>query len=132
MAKKRILLVEDEPAILKMMTLRLQHEGFEVITATDGEEALKHVLANGGIALILLDLKLPKLDGFQVCKQLKTNPTTAKIPVIVFTASPGYWQRLVDQCIDLGVVDWLKKPFRSGELLEKIRRVLNEEETTHG
>ncbi|MBI2093292.1 MAG: response regulator transcription factor [Candidatus Omnitrophica bacterium] len=120
--KKHILLVEDEPAVVKMTKLRLEHEGFDVEVALDGEAAL--ALVKPTTDLILLDIRLPKLDGFEVCKRLKAKPDTAKIPIIVFTASASQWQELTDRCIELGVMDLLKKPFHSKELVEKIRRIL--------
>lgn len=126
MMKARLLLVEDDLSVLEMTKLRLTHAGYEVVTATDGEEALQCVEVDGQIGLVLLDIKLPKLDGFEVAKRLKANPKTAQIPIIVFSASSAVWQKLTDQCMALGVTDWIRKPFRSHELLEKIRRALGE------
>lgn len=130
-AKPRILLAEDEAAVLKMTKLRLEHEGFEVMTATDGEQVLRALDGGAAVALILMDVRMPKLDGLEVCRQLKAKAATAKIPIILFTGSTSYWQHLADRCIELGVADWLKKPFRSQELLDKIRRALNQEDGTH-
>ena len=127
--KKRILLVDDELPVLKVTALRLEHEGYEVVTAIDGEEALEKVLSQEkNMDLILLDLKLPKLNGFQVCERLKKNPEASKIPIIVFTASSASWQQLTDQCVDLGIADKIRKPFQTKELLSKIRRAMGEEE----
>jgi CheY-like chemotaxis protein len=130
--RARILLAEDDPAVLKVTQLRLVHEGYEVIVAMDGEQAVEQASADGAIDLILLDIKMPKLDGFQVCKRLKTNPVTRHIPIILFTASMTYWQQLVDRCIDLGVNDWLKKPFDTKELIEKVAKALNARRARHG
>ena len=69
--KKRILLADDETIVLKVTKLRLEHEGFEVMTAIDGEDTLDKVRAGGGFDLILLDIKMPRLDGFEVVKKLK-------------------------------------------------------------
>ena len=124
MTKLRILLAEDDAGVRKMVTIRLTFEGFEVVQSADGEEALQQVAAAGGVDLILLDIKMPKLDGFQVCERLKAAPATAKIPIIVFTASSIHWQQLTDRCIELGVTDYLRKPFRSQELLERVRKAL--------
>ena len=130
-AKKRILLAEDDRPVLTMTKLRLEHEGFEVIVAMDGQEALAQVQAVKGIDLILMDVKMPKLNGLQVCERLKAQPATAKIPVIIFTATLSQWQHITDQCLELGVTDWLKKPFRSEDLIQRIYRALGEEGTTH-
>ena len=124
--KKRILLADDDPVVLKVTTIRLEREGFFVVPAPDGEEALKQALLHP-FDLILIDAKMPKLDGFQTCERLKTDPSTASIPIILFTGSSDYWRGLTDQCIKLGVTDWLRKPFRSNELLEKVHRALGEE-----
>ena len=124
--KPIVLLAEDDAPVLKMTKLRLEHEGYNVIAVGDGERALNEALVNPKISVILLDLRMPKMSGLEVCRRLKKNPSTAKIPVIIFTASSASWQRLADQCIEVGVEDWLKKPFRSSELLARIRRALNE------
>ena len=129
--KRIILVAEDDVRVRKMVTLRLTFEGFGVVVAGDGEEALQQAEAAGRLDLILLDVKMPKLNGFQVCKRLKANPFTAKIPVIIFTASASHFQRLADRCIEYGATDWLKKPFRSQDLLGKIRRALGEEGGSH-
>ncbi len=129
---KRVLLAEDDPAILKMTRLRLEHAGFEVVTAHDGEDAWRQAEANPAFDLVLMDVKMPKLNGFEVCQRLRANPKTAAIPIIIMTASALYWQDLANRCIELGVADWVKKPFRSQELLQKIHRVLGEGGRGHG
>ena len=121
--RKRILLADDEVTLLKIIKLRLEHEGFGVITAVDGEEALTHAFSKP-VDLMLLDIKMPKLDGFEVCKRLKENPVTQKIPLILFTASSARWQNITEKCAELGVADCLKKPFQSKELIEKINQAL--------
>ena len=126
--KKRILLADDEMIVLKPTRLRLEHEGFEVVTAVDGEEVVQKIFGEGGIDLILLDIIMPKLDGFEVVKKLKENPATAKIPVILFTASSARWQEIINRCVELGVSACLRKPFQSKELIEKIRQILEKEE----
>ena len=123
--KRCILLAEDDLSVLKMTKLRLEHEGYEVIVATNGEEAVHQALAHDA-SLILLDIRMPKLDGYEVCRQLRQAPGTAKTPIIVFTGSMAQWQQLTDRCIDLGITDWLKKPFRSKALLEKVHRALGD------
>ena len=129
---KRILIGEDDVSILKMTKARLEHEGFEVLTAEDGECVLQQVGAHVPacpIHLILLDVKMPKMNGYTVCQQLKGQAETAGIPVIIFSASETHVQRLADRCIEIGATDWIKKPFRTTELMSKIRRALGEEES---
>ncbi len=77
--------------------------------------------------LVLMDIKMPKLNGLEVCQRLKADPHTAIIPIIIMTATTIYLQDLANRCIELGVSDWVKKPFRSNELLQKVHRVLAEE-----
>ena len=78
------------------------------------------------VDLILMDVKMPKRDGFEVVRELKGDPSTAKMPVILFTGSESYWMELLDRCIELGVNDWLRKPFRFEDLMEKIEKALGE------
>ena len=124
MFQKRILLAEDDPAILKVLKVRLEHEGFRVILATDGEQVVEAVLEEGPPDLILLDVQMPKLNGYQVCHRLRRNSMTAKIPILILTGSDSELVRLSDQCVELGIDDWMKKPFRTQELLEKVQRLL--------
>ena len=128
---KRIVLAEDDPLILKTTKLRLEHAGFEVVPATDGEEALRRAAGHGVIDLFLLDVKLPKLDGYEVCQRLKHDPATAKTPIIIVTGSAAHLVHLANRCRELGVTDWLVKPFRSEELIETVRRALGEAGGAH-
>lgn len=130
MVKQRILLADDEPDVLQLVRLRLEHEGFEVVTARDGEEAL--AAARAGIDLALVDYNMPKLNGLQVFIQLRAEPATARLPVILFTASPADWPSLMRRCVELGVTAWIRKPFRSQELMDKIHRALHQEAISHG
>jgi len=127
MAKKRILIVEDEPSVLKVTKVRLEHEGYDVIAAMDGREALQRATSELPIHLILLDIMLPKLNGYEVCRSLRRQPSTTHIPVSIFTASEAQSQRLADRCVEVGAADCVKKPFNRKELLEKIHRALREE-----
>lgn len=126
MTKKRILLAEDDPSVLKMTKARLEHEGYDVVAASDGEGAVEQALSGLPIHLILLDVRLPKINGYEVCRRLKGYATTATIPVLIFTASETELIYLADRCIEIGASDWIKKPFRTAELLEKVHRLLGE------
>ena len=127
MAKKRVLLVDDEPSVLKVTKARLEHEGYEVLVAVDGKAALQRAAEELPIHVVLLDIMLPKLNGYEVCRALKRQPATSHIPVIVFTGSESQIQQLGDRCIEVGATDWIKKPFTSAELMAKIHRALGEE-----
>jgi len=132
MVKKRILIVEDDPSVLKVTKVRLEHEGFDVVTAMDGNQALEVAAHKLPIHVILLDIMLPKRNGYEVCSMLKRRPATAKIPVIVFSASESEIARLADRCVEVGATDWIKKPFTSAELMAKIHRALGEEDHRNG
>ncbi len=127
MLKKRILVAEDDLFVLKMVKLRLEHEGYIVLSAADGEEALQEATREQP-NLILLDIRMPKLDGYTVCRHLRQQPSTAAIPVIIITASEVHLLRLADRCVEVGANDWIKKPFKTKDLLAKIHRLLDEEE----
>ncbi|MBI3011065.1 MAG: response regulator [Candidatus Omnitrophica bacterium] len=124
MAKKRILIVEDDASVLKMIRARLEHEGYEVLVAMDGAAALRTAAERLPIHVVLLDIRLPRLNGYEVCRALKRTPATSRIPVIVVTASESQIEQLADRCIEVGATDWIKKPFQSKVLLEKIHRAL--------
>ena len=125
-AKARILIGDDEPGVLKMTKMRLEHEGYEVLTVMDGQAVLERAVREP-IHLILLDVMMPKLNGLDVCRALKRQPATAGIPVIVYSGVEQQLERLAERCIEVGAADWLSKPFKASELLEKIERALNGE-----
>ena len=127
-AKKRVLLVEDEAHVLKVTKLRLEHEGYEVLEASDGERALEQAMSALPIHLVLLDIRLPKVDGYEVCRRLRAQSVTSHIPILLFTASEAQAIRLTDRCIEVGANDWIKKPFRTPELMEKVHRLTADEE----
>lgn len=127
-AKRRILLVDDDASILKLTKQRLEHEGFDVVTAHDGEEALRCV-AEDGIDLLLVDMQLPKLDGYEVCRRLKANPATAAIPIIAFSGREAHQRYLANRhhgVLATEWVDWVEKPFESEVLVGAIRRAIEE------
>ena len=124
--KKTIVMADNDLSVLKMTKVRLEHEGFQVMTAVNGQEALDlvtRVLPD----LVLLDIHMPQLDGFRVCEELKKNPKTEKIAVIILTGTESRLWQMTDRCIQLGIQDWVKKPFESKVLLEKINKALHED-----
>lgn len=90
----KILIVEDEPDIVELLAYNLHQAGFETTTASNGEDALRHVNIHPP-DLILLDLLLPGVDGLEVCQMLKDNPETAHIPVIMLTAKGERTDRII-------------------------------------
>jgi two-component system alkaline phosphatase synthesis response regulator PhoP len=119
--KQRILLVDDEPSIVKMVGKRLEVEGFEVLVAMDGQEALTKARGEAP-DLIVLDLMLPKLNGYEVCTMLKQDTRFQHIPIVLFTAKA---QEKDEQLgMECGANAYVRKPFRAQELLEKIRALI--------
>jgi DNA-binding response OmpR family regulator len=120
--KPRILLVDDEPSIVKMVGKRLEVEGFDVSAALDGEEGLAKAQGQPPPDLIILDLMLPKLNGYEVCTMLKQDARHQKIPIILFTAKAS--EKDEKTGMDCGADAYVRKPFRAPELMEKIRGLL--------
>ena len=121
MSETKILLVDDEPSIVKMVGKRLEVEGFQVIVAMDGQDGLQKAQTEQP-NLIILDLMLPKLNGYEVCTMLKQDTRYQKIPIMMFTAkAQDKDEKLGMEC---GANAYLRKPFRAQELLEKIRALL--------
>ncbi|WP_372371445.1 response regulator transcription factor [Candidatus Uabimicrobium sp. HlEnr_7] len=114
-----ILVVEDDPAILLGLTKNLQFEGFNVLCAEDGEEALE-IIFNKPIDLLLLDVMLPKLNGFEVCKTVRKK--NLPLPVIMLTAKDKEIDKIMG--LDLGADDYIAKPFSIRELIARINAVL--------
>ena len=119
--KEKILIVEDELDIVKMLEYNLKKEGFRVVSCHDGKSAL-HMADKEHPDLILLDLMLPHIDGLEVCKTLKKEDKTASIPIIMLTAKAQETDKIVG--LELGADDYVAKPFSPGELIARIKAVL--------
>jgi two-component system alkaline phosphatase synthesis response regulator PhoP len=123
MAKGKILVVDDEIYIVHILDFSLGMEGYEVITALDGEQALEKARAERP-DLIVLDIMMPKLDGYETCKLLKSEDATRQIPVILLSAKG----RNVDQKVgfEVGADDYITKPFSPRKLVERINAILGQ------
>ena len=119
--KSRILLVDDEPSIVKMVGKRLEVEGFEVVVAMDGQDALEKARTVNP-DLIVLDLMLPKLNGYEVCTMLKQDGRYQRIPIVMFTAKAQDKDEKMG--LECGANAYVRKPFRAQELLERIRGLI--------
>ncbi len=119
--KEKILIVEDEKDIIKMLRYNLEKEGFKVIDARDGEDAMDSAVRQQP-NLILLDLMLPGMDGLEVCKALKKESKTNPIPIIMLTAKSQESDKVVG--LELGADDYITKPFSPRELIARIKAVL--------
>ncbi|MDD5595430.1 MAG: response regulator [Candidatus Omnitrophica bacterium] len=119
---KEILVVDDEPDIRDVGTVRLKHLGYKVVSAVDAEEAL--VLLEKNIPdLILLDLLLPKMQGDELCKKLKSDDKYKNIPIILFTAS-SVRTSIPGKVEEMGADDCIMKPFEPQELISKIKKFI--------
>lgn len=115
---KRILLVDDEPLILKGLRFTLEQEGYEILTAADGEEALQ-VFFDQPVDLVLLDVMLPKLDGIQVCQRIRES---SNVPILMLTAKGEDMDKILG--LEYGADDYMTKPFNILEVKARIKTVL--------
>lgn len=120
--KQRILVVDDEPEAVELVEFNLRQSGFDVSTAADGAEALKKAKANLP-ALVVLDLMLPELDGMEVCKLLRRDASTSKIPILMLTAKAAEIDRVLG--LELGADDYVTKPFSPRELVLRVKKILD-------
>jgi len=124
--KAKVLVVDDEPDVLDLVSYNLVQAGFLVETALDGADALRKARSVSP-DLILLDLMLPEMDGLEVCKLLRRDPKTNSIPIIMLTARAGEIDRIVG--LELGATDYVPKPFSPRELVLRIKKRLEERQT---
>lgn len=131
MVRHKILVVDDEPDMVELVTFNLRAEGYDVITAANGMEALNQ--ARSSLPdLIVLDLMMPELDGLSVCEILRRLPSTAPIPVIMLTAWKSELTRIIG--LDTGAEDYLTKPFSPRDLVSRVNNALRnraEKEVRH-
>jgi CheY-like chemotaxis protein len=121
--KKRILVVDDEVAIVRMLKDRLESVGFEVLTAYDGAQAVE-VARQERPDLIIMDVTMPRMDGLTAAKQLRSDPTTAHIPIVMLTARG---QESDEQAgYAAGAVRYFTKPFSPRQLVQELRSLLGE------
>ncbi len=124
MTPTRVVCIEDEPQMIDLVKLILSRDGFEVIGAPSGFEGLQ-VVEDMQPDLVLLDLMMPDIDGWEVYQRMKANPTTSSIPVIVVTARA----QSIDKVLGLHIAkvdDYITKPFGPAELLQSVEKVLAE------
>lgn len=115
-----ILVVDDEKDILELLTYNLEKEGYRVLTARNGKEALK--LARQNPELVVLDIMMPELDGWEVCKAIRKDPATSKIPIIILTARDSEVDEVVG--LELGADDYITKPVKVRTFLARVKRAL--------
>jgi CheY-like chemotaxis protein len=126
MGAERILLVEDNAMNLDMLKRRLERRGFEVLVAQDGAEGVR-VAVESQPRLVLMDISLPVMDGWEATRQLKAHPLTAGIPILVLTAHALSTDR--EKCFAAGADDYDTKPVDFKRLLDKISALIGEDST---
>jgi DNA-binding response OmpR family regulator len=122
MPNELILVVDDEPHIIELASLYLKQDGFRVISAADGVEALQRI-AQEQPALVVLDLMLPRLDGWEVCKRVRAE---SDLPILMLTARDDDIDKIVG--LELGADDYLTKPFNPRELVARVKAILRRTE----
>jgi two-component system, OmpR family, phosphate regulon response regulator PhoB len=117
----RVMIVEDEPDIRDLLTFHLERDGFQVVRAVTGTEALRQVHLTPP-DLVILDLMLPQMDGLEVCRRLRSDGATATLPIIMLTAKGDEVDRIVG--LEIGADDYIVKPFSPKEVIARVRAVL--------
>ncbi|MCA8864653.1 MULTISPECIES: response regulator transcription factor [unclassified Halomonas] len=121
----KVLVVDDEPNIVLSLEFLMEQAGFEVVTAEDGEQALASVNESQP-DLLLLDISLPGMSGFDVLERLRSEAATAQLPIIMLTAHGRDVER--EKGMALGADDYITKPFSTQSLVEKVKALLSEEQ----
>jgi phosphate regulon transcriptional regulator PhoB len=124
---QKILVVEDEPDIRKLINYNLAQERFKVLEAEDGEQALK-LLQREKPNLVILDLMLPGLSGLELCKILRDRTDTTHLPILMLTAKAGEADKVVG--LEMGADDYLAKPFSPREMVARVRAILRRSESS--
>ena len=117
----KVLVVDDEDNIIELIRLGLRYEGFQVEVASDGEQGIA-LAQRIDPDLVILDVMMPGIDGLEVCRRLRSNPTTRNVPVLMLTAKDEVGDRILG--LQTGADDYLTKPFDFYELLERIKAIL--------
>ncbi len=121
MSKKRILVVEDEESLLKLESILLAAKGYHVTGVVDGVAALAEIAASKP-DLVILDVMIPELDGFEVCRRIKASPETSHIPVVMLTAKKS--QQDMEYGERMGADAYLTKPFKAAVIMEAVEQLL--------
>lgn len=124
---KKILIIDDEKDLVELVEYNLKKEGFDVLSSQNGVDALK-LIQKEHPSLIILDLMLPGMQGFEICRRLKNNPGTAKVPIIMLTARAEEVDKILG--LELGADDYITKPFSPREMVARVKAVLRRIDAT--
>ncbi|MGQ0645100.1 MAG: response regulator transcription factor [Elusimicrobiota bacterium] len=120
-AAKKILVVDDEKFLVELLAVNLAPEGFAVVAAPDGESGVEKSLSESP-DLILMDLRMPRMDGYEACRRIKSDPKTRHIPVLLISA---HSQRDdIKKGIEAGAADYIRKPFDVARVIETVKKFL--------
>jgi two-component system alkaline phosphatase synthesis response regulator PhoP len=125
----KILVAEDEPDIRELLSFTLKYGGFDVVTAANGLEAIEQAQKSKP-DMILLDVRMPRMTGYEACKVLKEKPETSSIP-IVFLSAKGQ-EAEVERGIEVGAIDYILKPFAPDTLISQIKKLLDKADSKDG
>jgi DNA-binding response OmpR family regulator len=117
---KKVLICDDDPVILRLLQVNLEIEGYDVVIAHHGEEAVDKALAETP-DLVILDIMMPRMDGYEACRQIRSHDETKEVPIVFLSARAQ--QSDIDKGRAYGVSDYLTKPFDPTDLLEVIERL---------
>lgn len=123
MRQPRIVVADDDPIVVRFLTSVFQGEGFEVRGAEDGERALQMIRENRP-DIVILDLVMPFMDGFEVCRQVRQTAETSRLPVIILSMRDKEQDAL--RAFELGASDYVRKPFNALELVARARKLIRE------
>jgi two-component system alkaline phosphatase synthesis response regulator PhoP len=123
---KKILVIEDDPAISRLVDYSLRHEGYEVITAANGLEGIRKA-HNEAPDLIILDVMLPGMDGFEICHRLRSEPDTAQLLILMFSAKAQEIDK--NTGLKVGADDYLPKPAAPAEIVSRVAKLLEKKKS---
>ena len=118
---KKILIIEDDPATQRLVDYSLKQEGYQIITASNGLEGIRKALKESP-DLIILDVMLPGMDGFEICYRLRSEPATANLPILMFSAKAQEIDK--DTGIKVGADDYLTKPSAPSDIVNHVEKLL--------
>jgi two-component system alkaline phosphatase synthesis response regulator PhoP len=120
--EEKILVIEDDPATSRLVDYSLRHEGYQVITASNGLEGIRKA-HDESPDLIILDVMLPGMDGFEICHRLRAESDTARLPILMFSAKAQEIDK--DTGLKVGADDYLPKPAAPAEILDRVEKLLS-------
>jgi DNA-binding response OmpR family regulator len=119
--EKKILVIEDDPATSRLVDYSLRHEGYQVITSSNGLDGIRKAHSESP-DLVILDVMLPGMDGFEICHRLRAEPDTAKLPILMFSAKAQEIDR--ETGIKVGADDYLTKPSAPADIVSRVEKLL--------